>query len=77
MFHVKYLSSSLYDIGEDFLSFFFWLPWQPQFFMGIVLKELDARNIHTKFYQIWPSGLGGKVILMKKFTDVQTTDITV
>ena len=34
MFHVKYLSSSLYGLGgEDFLSFFFRLPWQPQFCM--------------------------------------------
>ena len=39
-----------------------WILWP-------TLKELDARNIHTKFYQIWPSGLRGEVILMKKFTD--------
>ena len=41
-----------------------WILWT-------TLKELDARNIHTKFYQIWPSGLG-EVILMKKFTDGRT-----
>ena len=87
MFHVKYLCSSLYGLGaEDFFKFFFWLQWQPQFCMELnslnnstTLKELYAKNIHTKFYQIWPSGLG-EVILMKKFyggTDGRTVDITV
>ena len=34
MLHAKYESSSPYNLGqEDFQSFFFWLPWQPQFFM--------------------------------------------
>ena len=77
MFHVKYLSSGLYGLGgEDILSF------QPEFCMELTaLKELYARNIHTKFKQIWPSGLGWEVILMKRFTDGRTdgrtTDITV
>ena len=79
MFYVKYLSSSLYKLGGgDFLRFFFLLPWQPEFCMelnslNIFETALCARNIHTKFYQIWPSGFGGEVILMKKFTDRQWT----
>ena len=77
MFHVKYLSFNLYSLGgEDFLSFFFRLPWQPQFCMELnSLNNFErpfAKSIHTKFYQIWPSGIGGEVILMKKFMDRQT-----
>ena len=44
-----------------------WILWT-------TLKELYAMNIHTKFYQIWQSGLGGEVILMKKFMDGQIDD---
>jgi hypothetical protein len=30
MFHAKDLSSSSHGfLKEDFISFFFWLPWQP------------------------------------------------
>ena len=33
MLHAKYESPSPYDLGqEDFSSFFFRLPWQPEFF---------------------------------------------
>ena len=41
MLHAKYESSSPYGLGqEDFKSFFFWLPWQPEFF-----KELKSLKI--------------------------------
>ena len=83
MFHVKYLSSSLYGLGEDFLSFF-WLPWQPQFSM-----ELNSMN---NFERAWCQKHPHQVLsnLAKWFrrrshfiekvygrTDGRTTDITV
>jgi hypothetical protein len=40
MFHAKYLSSSSCGfLKEDILSFFFRLPWQPEFFL-----ELNSLN---------------------------------
>ena len=53
-------------LGEDFFgchgnqcSKWNWILWT-------TLKELHATNIHTKFYQIWFSGLGD-VIFMKSW----------
>jgi hypothetical protein len=55
MFHAKYLyfgSSSCGFLKEDILSFFFWLPWQPEFCLE--LNSLNnfvdyQRNIPVKF----------------------------
>ena len=76
MFHVKYLSSSLYGLREEVFSFGCHgnQSFKQNFIFLITLKELYAINIHTKFYQNWLSGLGGEVILMKKFKDGRTDD---
>ena len=37
--------------------------------------EFYARNIHAKFYQIWPSGLEREMIFMKKYKLIH--DITI
>ena len=37
MLHAKYKSSNPYGLGqEEFLSFFFPLPWQPEFLMEFI-----------------------------------------
>ena len=54
MFHVKYLSSSLYGLGEeDFLSFFFWLLWQPEFCMELnYLNNFERAVSHKHPHQV-------------------------
>ena len=54
MFHVKYLSSSLYGLGEeDFLSFFFRLPWQQEFCMELnSLNKFERALWHKHPYQV-------------------------
>jgi hypothetical protein len=51
MFDAKYLSSSSFGVflKEDILSFFFWLPWQPEFCMGTIFEGDHQRNIPVKF----------------------------
>jgi hypothetical protein len=54
MFHAKDLSSSSFGfLKEIFLSFFFWLQWQPEFCMELNslnnFKGDHQRNIPVKF----------------------------
>jgi hypothetical protein len=54
MFHAKYLSSSfLGSLKEDILSFFYRLPWQPEFCMALNslnnFKGDHQWNIPVKF----------------------------
>jgi hypothetical protein len=47
MFPAKYLSSSSFGfLKEGILSFFFWLPWQPEFCL-----ELNSLNNFKVDYQ--------------------------
>ena len=64
MFHVKYLTSSLYGLGEDFLRFFFQLHGNHSSAWNLNQIFEQFWKSHTKFYQIWPSGLE-EVISMK------------
>ena len=50
--HAKYENSSLYGLGqEDFQSFFFRLPWQPEFFMEFIsLKFSESASPMDHFY---------------------------
>ena len=62
MFHVKYLSSSLYGLGgQYFFKFFLLVAMATKVLHGIEFFEQ-----HLKY--LTPNGLG-EVILMKKFTD--------
>ena len=54
MLHAKYESSSPYGLGqEDFYSFFFWLPWQPEFFMEFIsLKNSESASPKDHFCKV-------------------------
>ena len=54
MLHAKYESSSPYGLGqEDFLSFFFRLPWQPEFFMEFIsLKYSESASPKDNFWEV-------------------------
>ena len=54
MFQVKYLSFSLYGLGEeDFLSFFFQMPWQPEFCMELnSLNNYKRASCHKHPHQV-------------------------
>ena len=61
MIHAKYESSSPYGLGqEDFYSFFFRLPWQPEFFMEFKsLKFSESASPKDHFCKVfieicWP-----------------------
>ena len=52
--HAKYESSSPYGLGqEDFKSFFFWLPWQPEFFTEFIsLKFSESPSPKDHFCEV-------------------------
>ena len=74
MFHVKYLSSSLYGLEGDFGSFFFQLPWQPQFCMESNSWNNFERVLSNLAKLFRRSHFNEKVYGL---TDARTTDITV
>ena len=55
MFHAKYLSSSSYGfLEEDFLSFSYWLPWQPEFLMEFkFLNNFERGPPKDHFCKVW------------------------
>ena len=55
MLHTKYLSSRTYSLWqEDFLSFSFWLPWQPEFCMELnSLKEFWRGPCKEHSCEVW------------------------
>ena len=54
MLHAKYESSSPYGLGQvDFLSFSFWLPWQPEFFTEFKsLKFSESASPKDNFCEV-------------------------
>ena len=52
--HVIYESPSPYGMGqEDFYSFFFWLPWQPEFLIKIqFLKYSESTSPKDHFCEV-------------------------
>ena len=60
LLHAKYESSSPYNLGqEDFLSFFFRLPWQPEFFMELKsLKFSESASPKDHFCKVLLKSVG-------------------
>ena len=60
MLHAKYESSSPYGLGqENFKSFFFWLPWQPEFFMEFIsLKYSESASPKDHFSEVSLKSVG-------------------
>ena len=60
MLHAKYESTTPYGLGqEDFLSFFFRLPWQPDFFTELVsLKFCQSASPKDHFCEISLKSVG-------------------
>ena len=61
MLHAKFESSSPYALGqEDFLSFFFRLPWQQDFFMEFKsLKFSESASPKDYFCEVSLKSVGG------------------
>ena len=58
--HAKYESCSPYGLGqEDFLSFFFRLPWQPEFFIEFIsLKYSESASPKDHFCEVSLKSVG-------------------